>query len=210
MKKTSATLGAVQCRVFVGGNKRGDDATLVLGQFSPLVDKRGRQGAGPVGRDRSGGTLVRASPSPARDTWQGTLGKGHLQGTLGKGHQWQWDGLPQNIPPLLLCSPLHNQSIGCTGGEIKTENVLTNPEMIMDQAGPRRRLVRRRKNLPPAPAHPHHLHQVPPQPQPPQRLLKPDNLSNDSQHLKVLCNILLLLILFVKVPQTGVWIQWNI
>ena len=96
-----------------------DDATLVLGQFSPLVDKRSRQGAGPLGRDRSGGTLVRASPSPARDTWQGTLGKGHLQGTLGKGHQWQWDGLPQNIPPLLLCSPLHNQSFGCTGGEIK-------------------------------------------------------------------------------------------
>ena len=63
--------------------------------------------------------------------------------------------------------------------------------MIMDQAGPRRRLVRRRKNLPPAPApHPHHL-QVPPQPQLPQRLLKPDNLSNDSQHLKVLWNILL-------------------
>ena len=68
MKKTSATLGAVQCRVFVGGNKRGDDATLVLGQFSPLVDKRSKQGAGPVGRDTSGGTLVRASPS---------LGKGH-------------------------------------------------------------------------------------------------------------------------------------
>ena len=55
-----------------------DDATLVLGQFSPLVDKRSRQGAGPVGRDASSGTLVRASPSPARDTWQGTLGKGHL------------------------------------------------------------------------------------------------------------------------------------
>ena len=45
-----------------------DDATLVLWQFSPLVDKRSKQGAGPLGRDTSCGTLVRASPSSARDT----------------------------------------------------------------------------------------------------------------------------------------------
>ena len=75
--------------------------------------------------------------------------------------------------------------------------------MIMVQVGPRRRLVRRRKNLPPAPQH-----QIPPQPQLPQNLLKPDNLSNDSQHLKVLCDLLLLFqLLFYNVPQTVVWIQ---
>ena len=58
-----------------------DDATLVLGQFSPLVDKRGRQGAGPLGRDRSGGTLVRASPSPGRDTWKGHWALGSEMGS---------------------------------------------------------------------------------------------------------------------------------
>ena len=53
---------------------------------------------------------------------------------------------------------------------------------MMAQVGPRRRLVRRRKNLPPT-----LQHQVPSQPQPPQNLLKTDQLSNESQHLKVVC-----------------------
>jgi hypothetical protein len=51
--------------------------------------------------------------------------------------------------------------------------------LAAQEVGPRRRLVRRRKNLPPAPQH-----QIPAQPQPPQNLLKPANLPNDSQHLK--------------------------
>ena len=47
----------------------------------------------------------------------------HLQGTLvGKGHQW--DGLPQNISCLLICFSLHNQSVGCTGGELKNRKLI--------------------------------------------------------------------------------------
>ena len=62
------------------------------------------------------------------------------------------------------------------------DTCLTHHDEMMAQVGPRRRLVRRRKNLPPAPQH-----QVPSQPQPPQNLLKTDQLSNESQHLKVAC-----------------------
>ena len=57
------------------------------------------------------------------------------------------------------------------------------PILMMVKVGPRRRLVRRRKNLPPVPQQ-----QVLTQPQPqlPQKLLATE-LSNESQHFKVAC-----------------------
>ena len=135
-------------------------ATLVLGQFSPLVDRQ--QARHYLGRD--------ASPSVREQV-------SHLQG----GQSWQqWHGLPQTSC-LLLCIFLPNKSIGCTGGELWTE--MLTPILMMVKVGPRRRLVRRRKNLPPVPQQ-----QVLTQPQPqlPQKLLATE-LSNESQHFKVAC-----------------------
>ena len=65
--------------------------------------------------------------------------------------------------------------------EVWTE--MLTPILMMVKVGPRRRLVRRRKNLPPVPQQ-----QVLTQPQPqlPQKLLATE-LSNESQHFKVAC-----------------------
>ena len=80
-------------------------ATLVLGQFSPLVDRQ--QARHYLGRD--------ASPSVREQV-------SHLQG----GQSWQqWHGLPQTSC-LLLCIFLLNKSIGCTGG--MNRNVDTNSD----------------------------------------------------------------------------------
>ena len=150
-------IAAAQQSSSVGSNTGGRN-TGVGTIFTP-----GGQAAGPtLGRD--------ASPSVREQV-------SHLQG----GQSWQqWHGLPQTSC-LLLCIFLPNKSIGCTGGELWTE-MLTSI-LMMVKVGPRRRLVRRRKNLPPVPQQ-----QVLTQPQPqlPQKLLATE-LSNESQHFKVAC-----------------------
>ena len=170
----------------VGGNKRGRRNTGVGTIFTP------------------GGQAKQARGRPSRQghKWWDTS---QSKSITCEGHQWQPGsemGSPRtyifsflvflSIINLLAAQEVKSKTeshifLNWEGGVIR--NVLTNPH----QVGPRRRLVRRRKNLPPAPQH-----QIPPQPQLPQSLLKPDSLSNDSQHLKVLSDLLLLLL--VKDP----------